>query len=97
MHHFLALLERFDSASMNVFLWSCIYGFLGIVLTVLGYKIFDWMTPHIDVEKELAEKQNIAVAIVCGALILGIAIVAAAALGGSAPSAAPVSLPSGTP
>jgi len=90
MQNLLAVLDRFDSASMNVFLWSLIYGFLGILLTVLGYKIFDWITPHIDVEKELADKQNIAVAIVCGALILGIAIVAAAALGGSAPAPSPV-------
>lgn len=89
MQNCLALLERFDGASMNIFLWSVIYGFLGILLTVLGYKIFDWITPNIDVEKELAEKQNIAVAIVCGALILGIAIVAAAALGGSSPAPGP--------
>ncbi|HYE17307.1 MAG TPA: DUF350 domain-containing protein [Tepidisphaeraceae bacterium] len=81
MTDLLAAFDRFDQSAVNVFLWSLIYGLLGIVLTVLGYKVFDWITPHIDVEKELADKQNVAVAIVCGALILGIAIVAAAALG----------------
>ncbi len=86
MSYFLGLLDRFNGASFNIFLWSVIYGFLGILLTVLGYKIFDWITPQIDLEKELAEKHNIAVAIVCAALILGIAIVAAAALGGSTPA-----------
>ncbi|HSI37172.1 MAG: DUF350 domain-containing protein [Phycisphaerae bacterium] len=81
MTDLLAAFDKFDGPAVNIFLWSLIYGLLGIVLTVLGYKVFDWITPHIDVEKELADKQNVAVAIVCGALILGIAIVAAAALG----------------
>jgi uncharacterized membrane protein YjfL (UPF0719 family) len=70
--------------SMHTFgeamLWSVSFGLVGIVLTVLGYKIFDWMTP-IEVEKELAEKHNVAVAIVVAAVILGVAWVVAAAIG----------------
>jgi putative membrane protein len=56
---------------------TLIFGLIGILLTVLGFKVFDWITPKIDVEKELAEKHNIAVAIVVGAIILGISIVMA--------------------
>jgi putative membrane protein len=59
---------------------TLIFGLLGIVLTVFGFKIFDWLTPRIDVERELTEKHNIAVAIVVAAVILGVSIVVAAVL-----------------
>lgn len=54
------------------------YGLLGIILTVLGFKLFDWAMPHIKVEKELAER-NYAVAIVMAASILAVALVIVAA------------------
>jgi uncharacterized membrane protein YjfL (UPF0719 family) len=79
MSHPLAL-TAFNQAAFNALLWSIIFGVVGIVLVIAGYKIFDWVTP-IDVEKELSEKQNIAVAIVAAAIILGIAWVTAAAIG----------------
>jgi len=59
---------------------TVIFGLLGIALLVLGFKIFDWLTPRIHVERELAENRNIAVAIVIGAVILGVSIVIAAVL-----------------
>jgi len=59
---------------------TLIFGFLGILLIVLGFKVFDWLSPKIDVEKELSEKHNIAVAIVAGAVIIGVSIVIAAVL-----------------
>lgn len=74
------VVQSFDARAFSVFLWTLIYGASGIVLTVLGYKIFDWISP-LDVEKEIGEKQNIAVAIVCAAVIVGIALVTAAAIG----------------
>jgi putative membrane protein len=55
---------------------SGIFGLLGIVLLLLGYWLFDLITPRIDVQKELCEK-NLAVAVVIAALLLGIAYVAA--------------------
>jgi putative membrane protein len=62
--------------------WPAIFGVivLGLVtlaLVVLGFKVFDWLTPRIDVQKELAEKQNVAVAIVVAAIILGVCYVMA--------------------
>lgn len=61
-------------------LWSALlatllFGLVGIVLALLGFKMFDWITPRIDVERELAEKNNIAVAIVVGAVIVGICFI----------------------
>jgi putative membrane protein len=55
---------------------SAAFGFVGIVLLLLGYLMFDWITPRIDVQKELTEK-NMAVATVIAALLLGIAYIAA--------------------
>jgi uncharacterized membrane protein YjfL (UPF0719 family) len=80
MELLLAMFTSFERSNLIALTWSIIFGVIGIVLTIAGYKIFDWVTP-IDVEKELSERQNIAVAIVCAAVILGIAIVIAAALG----------------
>jgi uncharacterized membrane protein YjfL (UPF0719 family) len=59
---------------------TLVFGLLGIGLTVLGFKVFDLITPRIDIQRELAEKNNIAVAIVCAAIILGICYVVAAAV-----------------
>jgi putative membrane protein len=52
------------------------FGLLGIVLLLLGYFLFDWITPRIDVQKELTEK-NMAVATVVAALLIGIAYIVA--------------------
>jgi uncharacterized membrane protein YjfL (UPF0719 family) len=60
---------------------SVVFGLLGILLTVVGYKVFDWLTPGIKVEQELAERQNVAVGIVVAAIIIGASIVVAAVVG----------------
>ena len=56
---------------------AIIFGVVGIGLMLLGYKAFDWITPKLDVEVELSEKQNIAVAIVIAALLIGVSILIA--------------------
>ena len=58
---------------------SVLFGIVGIVLTLLGFKVFEWLTPRIDVEKELCDR-NMAVAIVAAAFILGVAYVVAQAV-----------------
>jgi len=59
---------------------SLVFGILGILLTILGFKIFDLITPKIDIQKEIAEKNNMAVAVVTSAIIIGVAIIAAVAV-----------------
>lgn len=54
-------------------LLSALFGFLGIIIMAIGYKIFDFMIP-LDFNKEL-EKNNVAVAIVIAGLLIGIALV----------------------
>ena len=58
---------------------TVIFGLLGIVLAILGYKVFDLLTPF-DLEREMCEKQNMAVAVLCGAMVLGICLIVAAAV-----------------
>ena len=60
----------------NVFS-TLVFGVIGIFLMILGYKAFDWITPKLDVEQELSEKQNIAVAIVIAAVFVGVSILIA--------------------
>lgn len=65
----------------NLNLWpgplvAAVYGLVGVVLLLVGYWLFDLITPKIDVQKELNDK-NTAVAIVVGALLLGIAYIVA--------------------
>lgn len=51
---------------------AVLLGLVGIVLASFGVKIFDAIMRKVDFEKELAEKQNVAVAIVVAAFILGV-------------------------
>ena len=57
-----------------------LFGGMGIVLLLVGFKAFDWITPRIDLEVELAQKQNVAVAIVIAAVLLGVAAIAVVAM-----------------
>jgi nitrate reductase gamma subunit len=53
---------------------ASLYGVLGILLMLLGFWLFDLITPKIDVQKELAENKNIALAVVVAAMLIGLAI-----------------------
>ncbi len=57
---------------------TLVFGGIGILLALVGFKLFDLITPRIDVQRELAEKQNLAVALVCAAIILGVCYLVAA-------------------
>ena len=61
-------------------LLSIVYGLVGIALLMIGYKIFEWITPF-SVNDALSKDQNRAVGIVVGAIFMGVALIVAAALG----------------
>lgn len=50
-----------------------LFGLLGIIIMVIGFKVFDWIIP-LDFNKEL-ENKNMAVAIVIAGFLIGIAII----------------------
>ncbi|OGL65400.1 MAG: hypothetical protein A3J27_12240 [Candidatus Tectomicrobia bacterium RIFCSPLOWO2_12_FULL_69_37] len=58
---------------------SIVYGLIGILLLMVGYKIFEWITPF-SVEDALSKEQNRAVGIVVAGMFLAIGIVIAAAI-----------------
>jgi putative membrane protein len=60
-------------------LTSIVYGLLGLILLLIGYYIFEIITPW-SVKEELIAHRNPAVAMVVAAFILGMAIVIAAAI-----------------
>jgi uncharacterized membrane protein YjfL (UPF0719 family) len=60
---------------------TVIFGLIGIGLAVLGFKIFDRVTPG-NVEEEIVKKNNIAAAIMVAAFILGVCIIIARVVGG---------------
>jgi putative membrane protein len=75
------VLAKVDLESLGgAVLGMIVYGVVGISLMVLGFMVFDWITPKIHVQKEPAEKHNITVGIVMGAVIIGVATVVAAAM-----------------
>lgn len=53
---------------------SIVFGFVGIVLLILGYIIFDKVLTKIDFNEEL-KKNNIAVAIVIAGFMIAIGII----------------------
>ena len=57
------------------------FGGLGLVLLLLGYKLFEWITPQVHIEQELAQK-NTSVAIVVAALLLGLSYIIARTISG---------------
>ncbi len=59
---------------LRVFVSAIIYAFAGMALLLVGYRIFDALTPT-DLQKKIFEDGNIAVAITVGFFMLGIAVV----------------------
>ena len=60
---------------------TLLYGFIGIMMAALGFKVVDWLTPG-DLKEQIAEHENRALAILCGSMVLGVCIIIAAVLVG---------------
>ena len=58
---------------------ATIFGVTGIALLIVGYYIWELVTPY-NLRRELQENKNLAVAVVAASFIVGMAIVVAAAL-----------------
>lgn len=60
-------------------LGSVVFAAIGIVIFIVAYKLMERVLPF-DVDKELAEDHNTAVGILLGSIMIGLAIVIAAAI-----------------
>jgi uncharacterized membrane protein YjfL (UPF0719 family) len=63
----------------RMILEATIFGVTGIALLIVGYYIWELVTPY-NLRRELQENKNLAVAVVTASFIVGMAIVVAAAL-----------------
>jgi len=61
------------------FILTIIYSILGLMFFGIGYFLFEKITPF-SVRKEIEEDQNTALAVIIGAVIIGLAIIVAAAI-----------------
>ena len=67
-----------DTEIMN-FALSVVYTVLGLVVFAVAFFIFEKITPF-SIRKEIEEDQNTALAIMFGAVIIGLAIIISAAI-----------------
>ena len=58
---------------------AALFGLSGIVLLIIGYYLWELITPY-NLRREIHENRNTAVAIVVAAFILGMAMIISAAL-----------------
>ena len=65
----------------GAFVNSLVYTVLGVVIFWIAFVVVDKITPY-NLWKELVEEKNVALAIVVGAMCLGIAVIIAAAIHG---------------
>jgi len=59
--------------------YMALFAAIGIVLAIVGYKLFDKCTPG-ELHREIVENKNVAAAIIGGSVILGVCIIIAAAM-----------------
>jgi amino acid transporter len=72
--------KLFSEQYWVAFLHSAVFGLLGIALMLLAMKIFDWISPRIDVQTELVEKKNMPVAVVVAAIVAGVSYIVGIAI-----------------
>ncbi|AOZ98809.1 MULTISPECIES: DUF350 domain-containing protein [Flavobacterium] len=70
-----------DFIASKPILNSLIFSFLGIIILLVAYFIIEKLTPE-NTWKEVTQKNNIAVAIVFAAFIIGISMIISAAIHG---------------
>ena len=58
---------------------ALVFAFIGIAIFVLSFAIIDRLTPY-DLWKEIVQEKNMALAVLIGALSIGVCIIIAAAV-----------------
>lgn len=57
-----------------------IFSIVGLVVLMVGYKVFDMATPY-DLNKQIAEENNVAAGIAVAGVLVSLGIIVAAAMG----------------
>ncbi len=58
---------------------TVVYSIVGIIMAVAGFKVVDWLTPG-NLAEEVANKENRALAVLAGSMMLGVCIIIASVL-----------------
>ncbi len=69
------------TSDIRIFIISIVYAAIGMGLLYAGYRVFDWLTPT-NMQEKIFKEGNVAVGIIAGAFIIGLAIVIGAAIHG---------------
>jgi len=69
----------FGSQLLHGVIGTIVYSALGLVVLLVGFKIFDLVTPF-SLNKEIAEDNNVAAGVVVAGIMIGLGIIVAAAI-----------------
>ena len=61
---------------------ALVFSAMGLGIYIIGFILFDRMTPHVHFWREITEGKNVALAIFLGSIVLGIALIISAAIHG---------------
>lgn len=73
-------MESTDLLQWKYVVASLVYSGIGMAVLVISFVILDLVTPKVAIWRELCEKQNMALAVFLGAVVLGISIIIASAV-----------------
>lgn len=74
------MIAIFSEQFWAAFASSIVFGVLGIVLLLFGFRLFDWMLPKVDFQ-ETMKSNPLAASIVIGTFFLAVAHIIAAVVG----------------
>lgn len=61
-------------ALLHALVGTASFGLVGLALMLLGFKLFEFVTRRLDIEKQL-EERNIAVGVVVAAMLIGLSMI----------------------
>ena len=70
-----------DQVKFGAFVSSLVYSFVGVLVFWVSFMAIDKLTPY-HLWKEIIDEKNVALAVVVGAIAIGICIIVAAAIHG---------------
>jgi putative membrane protein len=61
---------------------ALLFSLIGVIIFVVAFVLLDVLTPKVSVWRELVEKQNMAMAVFLGSVVIGIALIVSSAIHG---------------
>ena len=58
---------------------TIVYSMIGVAMFIIAFKIIDVITPY-SIHKEISDKQNVALGVIIGSIMIALSIIIAAAI-----------------